>query len=579
MCYVFSLEISSLLSCYGDITMNQVCANKFVMLAILGAGLPCYSQVDVQVMRHPGVALDRAAIGMQPQIIIGKDHCRLPGLYGSLPRELGVSLEAFKAIAHNIANRSVIAATNANRMLLHGPSGTGKTEIAKQFARLTGSDFKSVETSIIVNTFQNSGALGVDKILGEIKAYVDSTRGTLVVFLDEIDGLASPRSENTMHLDTERAMQRLWNGLSEYENEPRLFFIFATNNVERLPKAFLNRFISKKIIKIDNPDLQQRKDLLNGFFEDSMIPLLNEAELNRYAKDIAKIGIGYSKFASPLQQCLLLLNSQVRLGYKGSRVRIEELAKQAEVLCQSLADKNNLADQAEVSTTQEFDKHNHGIVAEYCRFVFGYLMFVKWGLGATDAFLPQALRDTIADKTEGLSTRALMSLAGNIKDAMREGSEITPGLIDSLIAQEREKLKLEEAANKRKKIDDAIKDLQLQELELKKAQQELELRIKQSQLEDMDNKKKQQRLENFATYFRLISELRSFFNDAYHVQPMVGTWSPAFPTLQNKKWETILQGLRISTDNVKMIDGQVEKVVRCAIEEILRRGKELEAGK
>lgn len=420
-----------------------------------------------------------------------KDHCLIPGLYGPLPKHIGLSIQQFSRGNSDIQSMSVLTQGNINRMLLHGPSGNGKTAIAQKFAQLTKSKFVSIDAPDIVTKYQNEGAMQVNKMLMDIDKHLEDTTGPITFFIDEIDALGVSRSEgNNNHLDTERAMQKLWLGLSKYERDPQIFFIFATNNVKSLPPPFLKRFTSERVIKIDNPSPEQRKVLLTNFLMHGNIPSLNRRIFNKYFKLInqptnSELYKDYKNYITSLHESLHLIDEQMILKDKRNSTRINELTKQILDILSRMKKTVTTANQTNLKPLAAH-KDLTSALDEYGTLISGYIKCVE--NAATPVTLAPDLLHHVAEKTDGISNRGLQMIATAISDIK---IPITIDMLDTLIKATQEKLKLEEEENKRKNREERTKDLQLEELEVKKKQQELDLRIKELQKEELEEKKKQ----------------------------------------------------------------------------------------
>lgn len=150
-----------------------------------------------------------------------------------------------------------------DRILLYGPPGTGKTMLAA-----------AVAGSIPGATFFNAQWSGLaSKWFGETERIIQTLyetareRSPSVVFLDEVDAVASSREEGSTSEASKRALSALLvavGGLSDKVNkdklEPPFVLTFAaTNRPWDLDAAFVSRFA--KAVYIPLPDHEARKKI------------------------------------------------------------------------------------------------------------------------------------------------------------------------------------------------------------------------------------------------------------------------------------------------------------------------------
>ena len=264
------------------------CITRVVMGVNLVMPVVAWGAQAAAVVQQKPVTQAQSALS----VVVTKDHCTIPGLYGTFQREIGLFIQEFAALSGDVKSRYQLPKPNRNKLMLYGPPGNGKTELAQKIAQLTNSRFMHIQASSIVGTFQNSGAVAIEKYFDDVERFLATTRGTMVMFFDEIDALGSTRNDQSnSNIDTERAMQTLWQYLSKYERTSRIRFVFASNNIKNLPKAFLNRLHDDLVIEINNPTVQARKEIVRNILRMYDVPLLNQEELKRILDRLMKDGI------------------------------------------------------------------------------------------------------------------------------------------------------------------------------------------------------------------------------------------------------------------------------------------------
>ncbi|MEF8809083.1 AAA family ATPase, partial [Natronomonas sp.] len=121
-------------------------------------------------------------------------------------------------------------------VLLYGPPGTGKTMMAKAVANQTDATFIKMAGSELVQKFIGEGARLV-RDLFELAA----EREPAIIFIDEIDAIASKRTESKTSGDAEvqRTMMQLLSEMDGFDQRGDISIIAATNRFDMLDRAIL----------------------------------------------------------------------------------------------------------------------------------------------------------------------------------------------------------------------------------------------------------------------------------------------------------------------------------------------------
>ena len=143
-------------------------------------------------------------------------------------------------------------------VLLYGPSGTGKTILAKAVAASTNSTFIEIVGSELVQKFIGEGAKLVKEIFKLAREKAPS-----IVFIDEIDAIASERMD--IGISGEREVQRTFmQFLSEIDGFSSLNdvkVIGATNRPDILDKAVIRPGRLDRLLEIPLPSLIGRVEI------------------------------------------------------------------------------------------------------------------------------------------------------------------------------------------------------------------------------------------------------------------------------------------------------------------------------
>ncbi|MDB4857127.1 CDC48 family AAA ATPase [Nitrosopumilus sp.] len=155
-------------------------------------------------------------------------------------------------------------------ILLHGPSGTGKTLLAKAVATQSEANFISVRGPELLSKWVGESERGIREIFKRARQ-----SAPCVVFFDEIDSIAPIRGAGGETAVTERVVSQLLTELDGMENMHGVIVLAATNRADMIDPALLRPGRFDKIIQIPLPDKESRKSILKINAE--KIPTITEA--------------------------------------------------------------------------------------------------------------------------------------------------------------------------------------------------------------------------------------------------------------------------------------------------------------
>ena len=142
-------------------------------------------------------------------------------------------------------------------ILLHGPSGTGKTLLAKAVATQSEANFISVRGPELLSKWVGESERGIREIFKRARQ-----SSPCVVFFDEIDSIAPLRGAGGENAVTERVVSQLLTELDGMENMHGVIVLAATNRADMIDPALLRPGRFDKIIQIPLPDKESRKSIL-----------------------------------------------------------------------------------------------------------------------------------------------------------------------------------------------------------------------------------------------------------------------------------------------------------------------------
>lgn len=142
-------------------------------------------------------------------------------------------------------------------ILLHGPSGTGKTLLAKAVATESEVNFISVRGPELLSKWVGESERGIREIFRRARQ-----QSPCIIFFDEIDSIAPVRGAGDDTKVTERVVSQLLTELDGMENLQGVAVLAATNRVDIIDPAMLRPGRFDKIIQVPLPDRGGRRDIL-----------------------------------------------------------------------------------------------------------------------------------------------------------------------------------------------------------------------------------------------------------------------------------------------------------------------------
>jgi SpoVK/Ycf46/Vps4 family AAA+-type ATPase len=143
-------------------------------------------------------------------------------------------------------------------LLLYGPSGTGKTLIARALSRLGGLELISVKVADLKGDVWIGSA---SKNVRELWTRARAAQGKVLMFIDELDAIFPGRSSTEADVHTREivsAFSAEWDGIEQ--REATIFVLGATNRLESVDPAVMSRFGAQKEVPL--PDKRARKKIL-----------------------------------------------------------------------------------------------------------------------------------------------------------------------------------------------------------------------------------------------------------------------------------------------------------------------------
>lgn len=179
---------------------------------------------------------------------------------------------------------SALSHTLTKGILLHGPSGTGKTLLAKAVATESEANFISVKGPELISKWVGESERGIREIFRRARQ-----ASPCVVFFDEIDSIAGVRGGmggaeggSSGSGGTDRMLSQLLTEMDGVREMIGVVVIAATNRGDMIDPALLRPGRFDKIIYVPNPDAATRVKILEIHTKGK--PVGRDIDLNKIAK-------------------------------------------------------------------------------------------------------------------------------------------------------------------------------------------------------------------------------------------------------------------------------------------------------
>jgi transitional endoplasmic reticulum ATPase len=172
---------------------------------------------------------------------------------------------------------SAIGYSMPKGILLFGPSGTGKTLLAKSVATESEANFISIRGPELLSKWVGESERGVREVFRRARQ-----ASPCIIFFDEIDALAPLRGMGGESMVTERVVSQLLTELDGIQSLSGVVVLAATNRMDMVDPALLRAGRFDKLLYISQPDKKARKQILE--IQTSGKPMGADLDLERVAE-------------------------------------------------------------------------------------------------------------------------------------------------------------------------------------------------------------------------------------------------------------------------------------------------------
>ena len=159
-------------------------------------------------------------------------------------------------------------------IMLYGPSGTGKTLLAKAVATESEANFISVRGPELLSKWVGESERGIREVFRRARQ-----ASPCVIFFDEVDALAPTRGMGGDSMVTERVVSQLLTELDGVQSLNGVVVLAATNRIDIVDSALLRAGRFDKLIQIPLPDKPARRDILK--IHTKGVPIAKDVDLDR----------------------------------------------------------------------------------------------------------------------------------------------------------------------------------------------------------------------------------------------------------------------------------------------------------
>lgn len=194
-------------------------------------------------------------------------------------KEAKTELEEIVDFLKNPKKYLQIGARIPRGVLLVGPSGVGKTLLARAVAGEASVPFFSISGSEFVEMFVGVGSARVRDLFATAKKTAPS-----IVFIDELDAIGRQRGAGIGggHDEREQTLNQILVEMDGFERESNVIIIAATNRPDILDSALLRPGRFDRKVVLDIPDVNEREAILKIHTKDK--PLGPDTDLREMAE-------------------------------------------------------------------------------------------------------------------------------------------------------------------------------------------------------------------------------------------------------------------------------------------------------
>lgn len=242
-----------------------------------------------------------------------------------------------------------VGARTPKGVLLVGPSGTGKTLLARAVAGEANVQFLSIAGSEFMEMLVGVGASRVRDLFATAKKLAPA-----IIFIDEIDAVGRMRGHGSMggHDEREQTLNQILVEMDGFTQNDNVVVMAATNRGDMLDPALVRPGRFDRRVQVNLPDLEERKYILK--IHSQKKPFVKDLDWERVAK--RTVGFSGADLENMLNEAAIAVARESRL-----EITMEDI-EEASLKVKLGPSKRRLQDEVERKMTA-YHEAGHAIVA------------------------------------------------------------------------------------------------------------------------------------------------------------------------------------------------------------------------
>lgn len=242
-----------------------------------------------------------------------------------------------------------VGARTPKGVLLVGPSGTGKTLLARAVAGEANVQFLSIAGSEFMEMLLGVGASRVRDLFETAKKLAPA-----IIFIDEIDAIGRTRGRGDMggHNEREQTLNQILVEMDGFEPTDNVIVMAATNRGDMLDPALVRPGRFDRRVRVSLPDLDERKEIIKIHSQGK--PLSSGLSIEK----ISKSTVGFS--GADIEN--MLNEAAIRIAREGRKRIILDDIEEASLKVKLGPSKKRLQDEYERRLTA-YHEAGHAVLA------------------------------------------------------------------------------------------------------------------------------------------------------------------------------------------------------------------------